>query len=769
MFNKKKIASAIALSAIGASALTVAPVVTAEGITLEEIVVTAQKREQNLQEVPVSVTAFGGVQLEQTGVQTIADLERVTPNATLRPSRATNTTLTAYIRGIGQNDPLWGFEPGVGLYIDDIYFARPQGAMLDVYDIERIEVLRGPQGSLYGKNTIGGAIKYVTKRMTGDSELGIKLGYGSYNQNDVTVTGQLPVIQDKLYIGASIASFERDGYGENLLTGEENYNKEMKAARLSVEFNPTEDIFIRLAGDITEDDSNNKHGNRLVPSNVGNADVTAAFDTWAGAPATSSVENEGVNLIVEWDISEELTFKSITATREGSTKSWIDFDAGPQNVFDAPVSYSDEQFTQEFQLNYTTDNLAIVGGLYYLDGEADGSFDAIAGEVLYSIGLDGVFGPAQGGAVLPEDAGTTFVAYTAGDAETESMAAYVHASYNISDSWTVTVGGRYTQDEKEASVFKAKYVTADGPSAAYGGTNLLTLATQSDFTEGDDWSKFSPKIGADWKVNDDVMIYASIAEGFKSGGVNMRADHLAAEGAYQALPDVADDAVLGTDYHVFDPEEARSYELGAKLDVLDGRVRINTAVFYTEYTAVQITTNRLLGDNFVPTVTTNNEQTIAGMELELNAQLTESLSTVFNLGYIDASWDEFVSNGAPLQGVQVSNTPDLTGFLGLNYDADLGNAGSIVFSGGVSYTSEITMEVTLPDQPIDQDDYTLVNLSGTWYSANENWTVALHGKNLTNRHYRVAGYNFAAFLGDDEITGFYGDPRTVTLNVGYKF
>jgi len=223
--------------------------------SLEEVIVTAQKREQSMQDVPVAVTAYDALALEQAGIQTIADLERSTPNTTLRPSRATNTTLTAYIRGIGQNDPLWGFEPGVGLYIDDIYFARPQGAMLDVYDVERVELLRGPQGSLYGKNTIGGAIKYVTRRMSGEAELGLKATVGSYNQADIVATGQLPVVSDTLYIGATVASFNRDGYGTNVFTDTENYDKDVQAARLSIEFTPGDDWFIRLAGDITKDES----------------------------------------------------------------------------------------------------------------------------------------------------------------------------------------------------------------------------------------------------------------------------------------------------------------------------------------------------------------------------------------------------------------------------------------------------------------------------------------------------------------------------------
>ncbi|NIB38580.1 TonB-dependent receptor [Pseudomaricurvus alkylphenolicus] len=751
MFHKNKVASVVALAVMSMSgALSASANDNSDEISfaLEEVVVTAQKREESLQDVPVAVTAFSGLQLEEAGIQTIADLERVTPNTTLRPSRATNTTLTAYVRGIGQNDPLWGFEPGVGLYIDDIYFARPQGAMLDVYDIERIEVLRGPQGSLYGKNTIGGAIKYVTKRMTGEAELDLGLAVGSYNQNDISVAGQLPLIEDKLYVGATVASFQRDGFGKNKFTGADNYDKDISAARLSMEFSPSDNLFVRLAGDVTRDESNNRHGSRLTESLQTGEAPHDPYDSNAGAGDDQVVENSGGNLTIEWDLSDSVTLKSVTAYREGSTEGFIDFDATPVNTFDAPVKYADHQFTQEIQFNYNSERLALVGGLYYLDGYASGAFDVIAGAALGA--------PA----VLPQDASyPTFVAATQGTAETTSKAVYLHASYELTEQLTMTVGGRYTKDEKEASVYKEKLFTdgtAGGASAEFGGVNVNSLVVQSDFTEGDEWSQFSPKVGFDYRIGDDTMIYTSYAEGFKSGGVNMRADVTASPEGFS---------------HVFDPETAKSYELGIKTELFDNRVRINAAVFHTNYDSVQITQTVLIGTDFVPSVATNNEQVIDGLEFEMVAQLTESLTANFNLGYLDTEWDKFTNGVGEDVGsdMTVSNQPKLSSFVGFNYEKDLGENGTLVIGANVSYTDEIAMEVALGEQPIDEDAYTLLNLDATWYSADEHWKVALHAKNITDEQYRVAGYNFPAFLGDDEILGFYGDPRTVTLDIGYSF
>ncbi|MGB7371180.1 TonB-dependent receptor, partial [Erythrobacter sp.] len=199
------------------------------------IIVTARRREERLIDVPLSVTALTGETLERQGILELTQVGQQVPNVTLEVSRGTNTTLTAFIRGIGQQDPVAGFEAGVGVYVDDVYLNRPQAAVLDVYDVERIEVLRGPQGTLYGRNTIGGAIKYVTARLPDDPSLSVRGTYGSYDQAELIVTASTP-ISDNLAIGASGARLSRGGYGENLTLGTENYNKDVWAARGTIEF-----------------------------------------------------------------------------------------------------------------------------------------------------------------------------------------------------------------------------------------------------------------------------------------------------------------------------------------------------------------------------------------------------------------------------------------------------------------------------------------------------------------------------------------------------
>ncbi|HRX39453.1 MAG TPA: TonB-dependent receptor, partial [Parvularculaceae bacterium] len=251
----------------------------------EEIVVTARRREENLQDVPVAVSSFNGDELDNLAAIDLTHVQTFTPNITLQTSRSTNTTLTAFIRGVGQQDPVAGFEAGVGIYIDDVYLNRPQAALLDVYDVERIEVLRGPQGTLYGRNTIGGAVKYVTRRLSDEPEARLRLTGGNYGQFDAVGSFNLPLAIDSsigdLKLGGAVAYLSRNGYGDNLTNGLGNYNKDMLAGRLSLEWEPTSNFSFRVTGDWTDDNSDPKQGHRIL-AYPGYPVLENVYDTTAG-------------------------------------------------------------------------------------------------------------------------------------------------------------------------------------------------------------------------------------------------------------------------------------------------------------------------------------------------------------------------------------------------------------------------------------------------------------------------------------------------------
>ncbi len=720
-----------------------------EKFALEEVVVTARRHAENLQDVPMAVTAISGDALTLRGAGDISELAQSIPSLTLEPARATNTTLTAFIRGVGQQDPLAGFEQGVALYLDDVYLARPQGAMLDIYDVERIEVLRGPQGTLYGRNAVGGAIKYVTRRLSDETEVRLKGSYGSYNQVDLVGTAST-ALGDMFRVGGTVVSLTRDGYGDNKTTGDDNYNKDLFAYRASAEFLPNDDWLIRLAYDKSQDDSNAVAGYRPFPGAVSGAPVLGDVrDTLAGAtelPSTegingnNEVEAEGWMLSVDWNLSDTLTLRSITADREDYTESVIDFDSLAVMDFDAAVIYDNEQFSQEFQLLYNSDKFNAVLGAYYLDATASNDFDVVLGQ-LHPLGI---------------------TAYTGGTVDTESWSVFADLTYFMTEKLSVTVGGRYTDDTRTADVFRGQYLGFSSPF--FGNDDALFLKATSDYEAEKTFTNFSPRINLSYLLNDDMTAYAGFSQGWKAGGFDPR-------GANLVTPAVEKG---------FDEETLDSYELGLKTTWLDGRAVTNVAVFYSEYDDMQIpgsvgidTNGDGVNDDFVGTVTNAGQAEISGIEVEGNILFTQNFSGQFSLSLLDAEIKEWIVGGVDVSSQRtIQNTPEEMAYLGLTYNMDFAS-GDLSFNANWSYKGDITQfEAEAPI--IDQDAYDMVNASIVWQSGDEQWLVGVHGKNLTDEDVKTAGYCFgfvdcASSLGlEDNTTIFYGAPLTVTATVEFR-
>lgn len=723
---------------------------------LERIEVTARRTVESIQEVPVSVTSVSDADLTERGVSTILEVAQFSPNTTLQQSRGTNSTITAFIRGVGQEDPLWGYEPGVGIYIDDVYVARPQGAVLDILNVERVEVLRGPQGTLYGKNTIGGAIKYVTKRMTGDPQFSVRGTVGSYNQQDLRVTGEFPLIENTLYFGFGYANLTRDGYGE-FLTSDlpnqnlENYNKDLQAMRATLEWYPANDVFVRFQYDSTDDQSNSKGGYRLLPSLLTDAPVPdSIYDSYTSLPTTTEVETEGVSLTAEWEISPSTTLRSITSQRENYSPVNIDFDNTSLRIFDVPAIYEDEWFTQEFQLNYRTENLSLVSGLYYYDAESCGTFDAIL-EILGQT--------AFGTPGLTRE--------VSGCSNSTSQAIYSQGTYYLSDKWSVTAGLRYTQDEKDALVRNGLIFETVYPESGWvpGYVRDPSTGTPVVIDDSKTWNKITPRLGVEYRHSRDTMFYASFGQGFKSGAFNPRAE-------------TAEPAA--------DPEDVYSYEIGVKSDVTNS-LRVNATAFMLDHKDRQYVT--VLPDPEDASVLNQRlgnvgESEATGFELEMTWLATNNLTIFGNLGLIDTEFSNVISYDAQGNEIDITdqfvitNTPDTTANVGFSYDMRF-VGGDLVFNGNYSYRSEYGL--TELGNVLTQDAYGLVNLGVNWYSADGKWHVGLHGKNLTDEEFLVGNYAFLSedpnnpgqYLpglgGDTTLIGYYGEPRTVSLSVGYRF
>ncbi|HVF83870.1 MAG TPA: TonB-dependent receptor [Sphingomicrobium sp.] len=750
-----------------------------------EVVVTARRRLETLQDVPIAVTAYSGEQLARQGAIDLSDIGDTTPNVTLETSRGTNTTLTAFIRGVGQQDPVAGFEQGVGLYLDDVYLNRPQGALLDIYDVERIEVLRGPQGTLYGRNTIGGAVKYVTRRLADVPALRVNANIGTYKQFDLTMSASTPLTEG-LKIGAAIARLSRDGFGENLTTGKENYNKEIVATRGTVEFDGLDNLFVRISGDYTWDSSDPRGGHRLIVGRLSGAPVLDdEFDSRGGlVEPTQDVRGGGVSGLVEFGFADGLKFRSITAYRKDRSKTPIDFDALPAEDVDVPAIYRNKQFSQEVQLLIERGPLNGLVGAYYLNANANNIFDVVldtTGAVLPGLCVPGPgipFPTCPAGFNLALGPFRGFNASTFGDVDTKTWAIFADVSFDITDQLSLSVGGRYTNDKRSARVVRRNLFR--GASPELGGLpvnglyNPITNPTgrqlgflTSDFEGSETFKEFTPRASVTFKPNEDNTLYASYAKGFKGGGFDPR-------GLSTAAPDLDADGTREPDeifdYFLFEPEKVTSYEIGYKAALLDRRVNIAIAAFLADYKDVQVPGSVGAVINGVPTfvgVTTNaGKARFKGIEFEGTANLARDfagprsridLSTT--IGYIDAKYREFITNvaafdengnPAPTSRAQpidvadfreIQNTPKWTASGTVDLALPVGN-GLLNANATASYRSK-TYQFETPSPFLDQKGYTLVDANLVYrFGEGNRFSVGLHGKNLTDKRYITSGYQF---------------------------
>lgn len=749
----------------------------------QQIVVTARRRNEILLNVPIAVTAYSGEQLDREGALTLTDVADTTPNVTLEVSRGTNSTLTPFIRGIGQQDPVAGFEQGVGLYLDDVYFNRPQAAVLDIYDVERIEVLRGPQGTLYGRNTVGGAIKYVTRSIPTDGpHLSARTNVGTYGQFDAIVSASTP-IAPTLRVGASVARLSNTGFGKNLTTGLSNYNKDIWATRGTVEFQPAPDIFFRLAGDYTWDDSHARGGHRLIPNICGIPACTGnypvlgnVFNTQGGLnDPKQKVTSGGIALHGEIGLSDWLKFRTITAYRKDHGTTPIDFDALPFVDLDVPAIYKNHQFSQEFQLVADKGPLQGVAGLYYLNADAYDAFDVR----LYTL--------------LP---GLT--ASTSGDVKTRTWAAFADFTYNFGEKWALSLGGRFTNDHRHATILRQTRVGGGQPGL--GGSDGFgvgtVIATTSNFTGSRTDTAFTPRLSLSFKPNPNNNIYISFSQGFKGGGFDPRGQ--SSQAPSQSYQDIYN-------FMTFKPEKVDSYEAGWKASLFDRKLQFATAIFDAEYTDVQVpgSAGCVVGGrpSFCGATTNAGKARIRGVEWEGNWQMAhdmaaagDRLNLATSLGYLDGKYLQFIANIPGVGPVNVAdhrkiqNTPKWTLSGSLDYSTPM-SGGRLDVNTTLSYRSS-SQQFEIASPKLDQPGFSLWDANIVWRSSGAKYEIGLHAKNILNKKYIVAGYNFltqnpitgqyilapngnpisAGGLGQTGVlTAYYGNPRQIFLSGAINF
>ncbi|HET9032571.1 MAG TPA: TonB-dependent receptor [Dokdonella sp.] len=696
---------------------------------LEGITVTARKRTETLMDVPVAVTAFTPESVDTLNIEDLSDLGSQVPNLTIYAARGSSSTITAYIRGVGQSDPLWGVDPGVGIYLDDVYIARPQGALLDVFDVERIEVLRGPQGTLYGKNTIGGAIKYISKPLSPNFNGYGQITVGNYSELDAKAAVGGAFDKDGMFRARiSVASMNRDGFGKNIVTRQQVSDKEVNAARISFGIFPNDAFNIVFNYDWMDDQSGVRGAKMLAPNRfVPTAPpLDSRYDVRNGMPNINDTSMDGISATASWRINDDWNMKYILAYRSSDTETNIDFDTTQAPIADVKAFYSDSQTTNELQFNYDAGGRSRgVFGIYSFDGDA-------GGQVLNNFfGL--LFGDTQG---------TVY---------TDSIALYGDWTFDLTDRLKLDAGIRYTDEDKRADVLNRGYSD---------GTYTTPTAVVADFDKTINFKNTSPKLSLDYQISPEAMVYGSFSRGFKSGGYNIRAQATAVPRSAEPFKD----------------EKVDTFEVGGKFSLLDDSLFLNLAVFHNKYEDIQLSVFTAfdsdgdgIDDAFFGDFTNAGKGTAQGVEFEYQWLLSQNWLISGNLAYLKTKYDEFNYAGVNIANQQeFTNAPKQSGAINIEYNTPIGDGGNLAFRLGYNYQSEVvaTTEITSIADPITQGGYGLINAGVIWRT-NDNWMFSLQGTNLADREYRTTGYNINSALG--VLTGFYGPPRQYTLTARYSF
>ncbi len=695
---------------------------------LEGITVTARKRNETLMDVPIAVTAFTPERVDKLNIEDLSDLGGQVPNLTIYAARGSSSTITAYIRGIGQSDPLWGVDPGVGIYLDDVYIARPQGALLDVFDVDRIEVLRGPQGTLYGKNTIGGAIKYVSKQLSPDFNGYGQVTLGNYNERDAKAAVGGAFDEGGMFRArVSVASMNRDGFGENIVTKQDVSDKEVNAARLSFGIFASETFDVIFNYDWMDDQSGVRGAkllaaNRFIP---GSEPLDSRYDVRNGMPNVNDTSMDGASATATWVVNDAWTLKYILAHRSSDTETNIDFDTTQAKIADVKAFYSDSQTTNELQVNYDGGGRSRgVLGIYSFKGDA-------GGQVLNNF-FNLLFGDTQG---------TVY---------TDSIALYGDWTFDLTDRLKLDAGLRYTDEDKRADVLNRGYANA---------TYSTPISVVADFDKTINFKNTSPKLSLDYQFTPEAMVYGSFSRGFKSGGYNIRAQATAVPRSAEPFKD----------------EQVDTIEFGGKFSMLDDSLFMNFALFHNKYKDIQLSVFTAYDSNgdgtddaFFGDFTNAGKGTAKGVEFEYQWLPSEHWLISGNLAYLKTKYDEYLYRGINIANQQeFTNAPERSGALNVEYNTPLDD-GNLGFRVGYNYQSRVvaTTEVTSVADPITQGGYGLLNAGVIWRTG-KNWMFSLQGTNLADREYRTTGYNINAALG--VLTGFYGPPRQYTLTARYSF
>lgn len=787
---------------------------------LEEIIVTARKRAENLQETPVAVTALGAEALRNAGVRNLADLNQIAPNIEVSSASGSAPLANIYIRGIGQRNSGPNIDSGVGIYIDEVYVGRPDGALLDIYDIQSVQVLRGPQGTLFGKNTTGGALVFTTNRPTDEFEASVGGRVGNYDRLDGNFMLNLP-ITDKLWTRLAGSTVTRDGYIKNVYDGEKYMDEDRQNLAWQSRYVAHELLTLDLNLNWAQTKQKTRPQKCLpVPGYQGwQAEL---FNTVGVVPLTGrtvddfcqdaadaggddtvisdlgggySAKNKGASLTVDWGLSDDISLKSISAWRytdayqdDELDHTGIPFLHRTQSVHPTGKPRKTDQYSQELQLTGSAadERLQYVAGLYLFKEKTSGET---------TVNLLGPFEPAIAGLLFMNTSATRL------DADNDAVAAFAQVEWLWTDHWRTTVGLRYTDESRDLSrrryqvvpdsldanggqvseVVPGSGLYAKGADFAYNPLFEFEVQDDTSATTSDDAT--TPMASVQYIIDgnsviDEGTVYLTYSEGFLSGGLS--------EAPSGALEE-------------FKPEEVENWELGFKLDLLDSSLRLNGALYYSDYKNRQLTSLVINPVTNSPSSATINaaKSSIKGLELETLWLATEKLQLTFNFTLNDGEISEFDdiqltladTSSPPALGCQraqlpfvqldscandrsdenLPRLPEQTYFFAAEYTLDTG-VGRVLPRVQLSYKSDIDYcfdsascrsGLWLEGEQFD------LSARITWVSADEKWVGALFGTNLTEEDYTEGG---AALVESQGVGGIANaTPRMYGVELAYQF
>ena len=736
------------------SQLAAAPQASDDELVIEEIIVTAQKRERVAHDVPISMTVFTDQALEALNLSDVAEIARYTPNLEWDPSwLGASSNSSIFIRGVGQaaNFAQHSTDPAIGLYLDGVYIARGVGSVMGVLDVSQVEVLRGPQGTLFGKNATGGAITMITTRPTEAFSGWADITTGSDDRADLRLVANIP-LTDQVLTRFSASSFNRDGHGISLQDGTEFGDINSDYVRGTLRWLPGENLTVDFIADRTR----TRQGSPVItpvfiepgpmslagaynffvsPANtVPGFGDGVAFDTrfitpddftnYSTGESGSDLDVRGLTAIVDWRPGD-LTFTAITAYRDMDSLWAVDVDGSPLTIIENILITDQHQFSQEFNLRGRNGALDWLVGLYYFEEEASQAGGAINMPELATVEFHPIFGIPNPLFGVPLSSGIQpeFSVHRA-----RSAAIFSHLEYAFTERLTGSVGVRYTDEDKRVS-----NPPGLGPVASNGNASSFT--------------NLSPTLGLQYFIDQDLHIYGSVSRGFKSGGFN----------TLVFLP--------RQDYLAFDPEHATSYEVGVK--ARGGRFTVAGTAFFVNYDDIQIS---VLND-FEPQILNAAEAELKGVEIEVAAALTTGLKLQAGIGYLDA---KYVRLDQALPGLTVPitlntelmNTPKWSINLGLNYSTQLQRIGRLEIRGDYSWRDK-SYKDAINTEELFQAAFGLLHAGATLVSNDGRWQFTLFGDNLTNERYIVSGVAGKPFFG--LVAATFARPRTWGLSVRYRF